>query len=182
MNDITRTLTIVSIVFVGVMAGLFFAFSVAIMRSLEKLPPAQGMAAMQLINVRIVNPVFLLFFLGSAVACVALTVVSFIGDAPGRWWRVAGAVVFLVGAIVVTIVVNIPLNDSLAAVDAGSAQADDAWRKYLTDWVRANHVRTVTSILATALLAIGLPPGSSNQQASRQADPGAHENLTHQHI
>jgi len=171
MNGVTRTLTIVSIVGAGVVAGVFFAFSVAIMRSLEQLPPAQGLAAMQVINVRIVNPVFLLFFLGSALACLALTVVSFAGDAPGRWWRVAGAAVFLIGAIGVTVVVNIPLNDSLAAVDPVGAHAAETWHKYLADWMPPNHVRTVASILATALLALGLPPGASDQEKSATYSP-----------
>jgi uncharacterized membrane protein len=166
MNGVTRTLTIVSIVGAGVVAGLFFAFSVAIMRSLEQLPPAQGLAAMQVINVRIVNPLFLLFFLGSAVTCLALMVVSFVGDAPGRWWRVAGAVVFLIGAIGVTVVVNVPLNDSLAAVDPAGAHAAETWHKYLADWVPPNHVRTIASILATALLALGLPHGAPDQEKS----------------
>lgn len=167
MTALTRVVTIVSIVGTGVMAGVFLIFSVAIMRSLEKLPPAQGMAAMNIINVRIVNPVFLLFFLGSALACLALAVLSFVGDIPGRWWRLAGAIVFLVGAMVVSFAVNIPLNDGLAAADPAGAHVAETWQKYLADWNPPNNIRTVTSIVATLLLVLGLPPRAETESTSQ---------------
>ena len=50
----------------GLMGGLFFAFSVAVMKALGRLPPAEGIAAMQSINVAILNPVFLTVFFGTA--------------------------------------------------------------------------------------------------------------------
>lgn len=171
MTELTRAVTIASIVGTGVMAGIFFTFSAVVMRSLAKLPPAQGLAAMQVINVRIVNPVFLLFFLGSALLCIAVAVLSFIDETPGRWWRLVGAVAYLVGVMVVTIAVNIPLNDTLAAIDPNSATAAESWREFLSSWNPPNHVRTVTCILATAFLAIGLPSGSTTDSA---AQAGSH--------
>lgn len=42
----------------GLMAGLFFAFSVCVMKALSQLAPEKGMAAMQAINVAILNPLF----------------------------------------------------------------------------------------------------------------------------
>ena len=50
----------------GLMAGLFFVFSVAIMTALERLMPHEGVAAMQHINVVIINPLFALVFFGTA--------------------------------------------------------------------------------------------------------------------
>ena len=50
----------------GLVAGLFFGFSTAVMKALARLPPAQGMKAMQDINVVILNPVFLAVFMGTA--------------------------------------------------------------------------------------------------------------------
>ncbi len=54
----------------GLMAGLLFVFSNAIMRALTQLPPAAGLEAMQRINVAIVNPLFLTVFLGTTRAVV----------------------------------------------------------------------------------------------------------------
>ena len=100
----------------GLMAGLFFAFSVAIMRALSRLPPADGMAAMQSINIAILNPVFLAGFFGIAGLCLVVLVSSL-----SRWheagavWFVAGAALYLVGVALVTIVFNVSMNNALAS-------------------------------------------------------------------
>ena len=60
----------------ALMAGLFFAFSTSVMKALKTLSPACGIAAMQSINVLIINPLFLTAFLGTAVACVLATFLS----------------------------------------------------------------------------------------------------------
>jgi len=43
-------LTLVSALGCGLIAGVFFAFSAFVMKALARLPPAQGIAAMQSIN------------------------------------------------------------------------------------------------------------------------------------
>ncbi|MGH7600945.1 MAG: hypothetical protein ACREOI_31695, partial [bacterium] len=48
----------------GLIAGVFFAFSAFVMKALSRLPPSEGIAAMQSINVAVINPVFLTVFLG----------------------------------------------------------------------------------------------------------------------
>jgi uncharacterized membrane protein len=58
--------TLVAALGCGLMAGLFFAFSVAVMKVLARLPSAEVIAAMQAINVAIINPVFLTVFFGTA--------------------------------------------------------------------------------------------------------------------
>ena len=50
-------------------AGFFFAFSVCVMKSLARLPPAQGIAAMKHINVVVINPWFMGAFFGTALVC-----------------------------------------------------------------------------------------------------------------
>lgn len=157
MTGLIRVLTVAAVVGTGVMAGLFFTFSAVIMRALERLPPAQGLGAMQVINVRIVNPAFLVFFLGSALLCLTLAVLALTNETPGRWWRLAGAGAYLAGVMVVTVAVNIPLNDTLAVVDPGSASASASWQQFLSDWNPPNHLRTVAGILATTFLVMGLP-------------------------
>ena len=69
----------------GLIAGFFFAFSVSVMKALGKIPPAQGIAAMQSINVVVINPVFLGVFMGTAVACLVVLVGSLVR------WRLPGA-------------------------------------------------------------------------------------------
>ncbi len=52
--------------------GIFFAFSSFVMRALAKMPDAEGIAAMQSINVVVINPSFLGAFVGSAAMLFSL--------------------------------------------------------------------------------------------------------------
>ena len=56
----------------GLMAGTFFAFSVFVMSALARLPAPQGIAAMQSINITVINPVFMLVFMGTALTCLEI--------------------------------------------------------------------------------------------------------------
>ena len=59
----TSVLTLATAVACGTMAGAFFAFSTFVMKALARLPPNEGIAAMQSINVAAVNSWFLAAFL-----------------------------------------------------------------------------------------------------------------------
>lgn len=141
----------------GLMAGLFFAFSVAVMRGLTRIPAAQGMAAMQSINVVILNPIFFTAFFGTAALCLAVLISSWPrwGEA-GAGVSAAGAALYLVGNILITVVFNVPMNDALASTASDHPEAAATWAVYLTRWTAWNHVRTVTALAAAILLTLGL--------------------------
>lgn len=69
------------------------------------------------------------------------------GDGTG--WRIAGGLVGLVG-LVSTIVVNIPLNNRL------DRDGVLVWAQLLQQWVPANHLRALTSVVAAVLLTLAL--------------------------
>lgn len=139
------------------MAGLFFIFSVCIMRALGQLPPERGMAAMQSINVTILNPIFLTVFSGTALVCLVAGVMALLKwQMPGSRLMFVGALCYLIGVIVITAAVNVPMNDALAAAKPESTQGAELWAKYLVNWTAWNHVRTIASIAATALFALAL--------------------------
>lgn len=131
----------------ALVAGLFFVFSIAIMKALGALPPPQGIAAMQSINVVIVNPWFLVAFFGTAVVGVVAAVAGW-GGAGGAW-ALAGAVVYVVGSLLATMVFNVPMNNALARAAASSPEGAALWSDYLVRWTAWNHVRTVASLAAT---------------------------------
>jgi uncharacterized membrane protein len=135
----------------GLVAGLFFTFSAFAMTALARLPTSQGIAAMQSINATILNPLFGLVFSGTALACVVLAVTSFFrwGEA-GAIYLFAGSLFYLIGSILVTAVFNVPLNDTLAAVDPNSAEGAEVWSRYIANWTAWNHVRTVATLAALA--------------------------------
>ena len=55
----------------GLVAGIFFAFSSFVMAALGRLPSDHGIAAMNAINVTVINPMFFLAFFGTAALCLA---------------------------------------------------------------------------------------------------------------
>ena len=67
-----------------------------------------------------------------------------------------GGALYLVGAIGVTIVCNVPLNNRLAKLHPQSTGAASYWDEYLTQWTAWNHLRTLAALAAAALLTIAL--------------------------
>jgi uncharacterized membrane protein len=68
--------TLITALGCGLIAGVFLAFSSFVMQALKRLPPAQGIAAMQAINVRAVTPAFMTALFGAAAACIAVIVLA----------------------------------------------------------------------------------------------------------
>ena len=144
----------------GLVAGIFFAFSTFVMTALGRILPEQGIAAMQSINITVLNPAFLTAFLGTGVVCVALAGGSYVwwGEASGKL-LLAASLIYLVGCIGVTMVCNVPLNDRLAAVLPDTPEAVAVWSNYLTLWTNWNHLRTVAPLLSAILFMAALISG-----------------------
>ncbi len=141
----------------ALVAGFFFSFSAVNMKALGRLPAEQGIAAMQSINIVVLNPWFFTAFFGTAVACVILAAyATFHWHAPSATYLLAGSVLYLGGVILVTILFNVPLNDALAVVKPESAAGAELWTRYLTVWTVWNHVRTVAPLLAASSFLMAL--------------------------
>ncbi len=138
----------------GLMGGLFFVFSNAVMKALTHLAPERAVAFMQAVNVTIVNPLFLFLFVGTAVVCAFLLVGALAGWHPPMPSVLAGAALYLGGTFGVTVAGNVPLNNALAEREGTDAAA--FWPDYATRWTRWNHVRTVAAIAAAGFLTLGL--------------------------
>lgn len=140
--------------------GLFYAFSTFVMRGLDRAEPVEAIAAMKGINAEAqANGPFLALFLGSAVLALAVGVVAgFQFTRPGSGYVIAGAVLTLL-AFVVTMAFNVPLNNSLDALDPAALPAADAlreWQAYLGPWTAWNHVRTAAPLVGSVLILVGL--------------------------
>ncbi|MDR6498256.1 putative membrane protein [Burkholderia ambifaria] len=141
----------------GLMAGVYFAFSTFVMTSLGRIAPQAGAAAMNAINVDIVRSPFMPLFLGTTLIVLALVVLAlFDRDRQGAMAALAGGVLYVAGMFAVTMAVNVPLNDALAAADPATAQGAALWTRYVHDWTMWNHVRTVASAAACVLFIAGL--------------------------
>jgi uncharacterized membrane protein len=142
----------------GLMAGLFAAFSYAIMPGLAKAGDAAFVDGMQRINVAILNGWFGICFGGALVFSVLAAVLHLGADRrPVLPWVVAGAALYLV-VLIVTFAVNVPLNDQLNAAGDPSRIPDlhAVRERFEAVWVRWNVVRTVACTLAFGCLAWAL--------------------------
>jgi uncharacterized membrane protein len=143
---------------VGLMAGLFAAFAYAVMPGLRRVDDRAFVAAMQQINVAIINPWFLACFLGGLLFTALAGVLHLDeGSRSALPWIAAGFVLYA-AALAITGRVNVPLNNALAAAgdtekitDVGSVR-----RQFEARWVRWNVVRAVTSTAAFGCLAWAL--------------------------
>jgi uncharacterized membrane protein len=154
--------TFASVLGCGLISGFFFAFSILVMRALGNLPPAHGIAAMQSINVVVINPWFLTAFFGTAAMCLFAIVASLLRwhDQRALYW-LSGGIIYLLGTILVTGLFNVPRNNALAVVEPANPEAARLWADYLTSWTAWNHVRTAAAFLAALLFAIALRIGPS---------------------
>lgn len=150
-------LTVLGVLGTGLVAGVFCAFSTFVMRGLAALPPAQGVAAMQAVNTAALRPAFLGLFLGTAVLSVVLGVVTFVLWPDGATVELLlGSALYLAGSFGVTAAANVPRNEILAGLDAGTPEADTYWPAYVSEWTAWNHVRTVASAGAALSYALAL--------------------------
>src|SRR5215470_6884628 len=151
------SLTFVTTLGCGLIAGLFFAFSVAVIQAVARLPAAGGIVAMQSINSAILNPLFLTVFVGTAAGCALVMITALARwHAPGSVYLLVGGALYLVGSLLVTVVCNVPKNEALASVAPADPDSAGPWAGYLASWTTWNHVRTVASLASLSSLIIGL--------------------------
>jgi uncharacterized membrane protein len=144
----------------GLVAGIFFAFSTFVMPALARILPAEGIAAMNSINVTVINPWFMAVFLGTGALDVYLAVHALRNlSSPNALLLLAGSLLYLLGTLLVTMVFNVPRNDALAAVDAKSVEGVAYFVRYLSEWTFWNTVRTVAALAASLLLTVALMRG-----------------------
>jgi uncharacterized membrane protein len=135
----------------GLMAGLFAAYSYAVMPGLARTGDRTFVEAMQQTNAAILNGWFGVCF-GGALLFAGAAAVLHLGRA-GLAWIVAGLVLY--GAVLaITFAVNVPLNDRLAA--AGAADPAMVRVAFEATWVRWNVVRAVCSTAAFGSLVAAL--------------------------
>ncbi|NEB04812.1 anthrone oxygenase family protein [Streptomyces sp. SID13726] len=142
----------------GLIAGAFYIFACAVMPALARSDDRVYVEVMRDINDVIQNPVFFLTFLGAPL----LTVVA-AWQARGRDHRrwVWAALATSLLALLVTVVLNIPLNDGIMENGDYGALREE----FEDPWVAWNVVRAVLLTVTTGLLVVAT--GSRAGRAER---------------
>jgi uncharacterized membrane protein len=150
-------LTILCAVGAAAVGGALFTFSDFTMAALKRLPPAQGIAAMQAINKAAPSPLFMLLLFGTGAACLAMMVLSWLRfDESGSPLRLVAGGIYLASVVVTTITYHVPRNDRLDRVDPASVEGADYWEIYQREWIPMNHVRSLAPLITAALLMVSL--------------------------
>ena len=163
-----------AVLLVGAISGFFYAWLCSTMWGLDAADPRVAILAMQAMNDSVRNAVFFpAFFLTPVVLGVAALLALREGK---RWAAVllgSAALVYLVGGIGVTGLINVPLNEGLAVTDIPDDPSEAArfWSDYSQPWQTANMVRTIASfasfaLASAALVLIGYGPGGRQREAA----------------
>lgn len=156
--DTLRTVSLMAATLsMGLMAGVFGLYTHTIMPGLGRADDRTFVGAFQAIDRAIINPWFLG---GGFIGALAFTIVAaivHIGQ-DGLAWILAALLLYAV-TFVVTIAINVPLNDGLKAAGDPDRIADLASvRKRFNEqrWAHWNFIRTVATTAAFALLSFAL--------------------------
>jgi uncharacterized membrane protein len=155
VGSAVRALTLAGATFTtGLIAGVFYAYAVSVNLGLAAQPDSSYVATMQAINERIENPVFFLSFFGAVLFLLAALAVHLPKPRSSRFWLIAlASALYVGGGFLLTVVVNVPLNEELARVaDASAGELARARAAYEGPWNFWNGVRAVLSSLAFVIL------------------------------
>ena len=145
------------IVTTGLMSGLLYGWSVSVIPGTKRVTAGNYVDTMQHINRAIINPAFVVPFMGIPLVLGGAAVMQFRAGDHRRGWLLTGATAtYLVGVLGVTIGGNVPLNDALDAFDLRSSTSDAVERRrnsYERPWNRWHHLRTIASVGSFALAA-----------------------------
>jgi uncharacterized membrane protein len=144
----------------GLMSGLFFAYSTSVSPGLKNISDAASLASMQSINRAILNPIFFMVFFGALILLPLNSYLQFERPLTLRSGLfLTAAIIYIVGAFGVTIVGNIPLNNTLDKFDLSNASPENmrSMRNlFEARWNNLNLVRTLASTISFAMLIVAL--------------------------
>ena len=154
MTSLTGAVLIAATLATGWVAGVLGHYAHTLMPALRRVDDRTFIAAFQAIDRAILNPWFMVPFFGAPVLTAAATVLVWGDGGALRVWLLV-ATALLVAGVVMTIAVNVPLNDAIKVAGEPDRIADLAAVRSAFDesrWAAWNLVRTVTTVAAFGIL------------------------------
>jgi uncharacterized membrane protein len=156
----SRALNLTSLILTGAIAGFFYAYWCSVMIGLDAAGAPVAIPAMQGINRMVRNMMFAPAFFGPMAVLPLAAVVAWLTAARATAAWLVLAFLAYASAFVMTLAINVPMNEAFAAVPASEVAR---WARYFADWGFWNGARTFTSFLALACVGLAL-------MAERRAD------------
>ena len=155
-----RAFAVLAILSSGAMFGFFYAWVCSTVWGLDAGDPNVAISAMQAMNASVRNPVFALGYFGTPIALAAAAAL-FAWKGEERRAAIlfgSGTLLYVLGVMAPTSVVNVPLNATLAAVEVplAVARAGEVWHSYSAPWQLWNTVRAVAAGGVLLLAVVGL--------------------------
>lgn len=153
-------LPLVAVIFTGLSAGLFYAWSVSVIPGTKKITDLVYLETMQSINRAILNPAFFLIFFGSLVLLSIASIYTY--NTPNSMafgCMLAATVAYLTGTVGVTGLGNVPLNDQLDQLNLVRMDTEEirAFRRhYEARWNQLHQIRMVFAVLSFCLAVVAL--------------------------
>jgi uncharacterized membrane protein len=154
MTSLTGPVLVAATLTTGWVAGVLGHYAHTVMPALRRVDDRTFVTAFQAIDRAILNPWFMVAFFGAPVLAVAATVLTWGDGGALRIWLPAAAVL-LVASVVLTVTVNVPLNDAIKAAGDPDRIPDLAAVRMAfqeSRWATWNLVRTVATVAAFAIL------------------------------
>jgi uncharacterized membrane protein len=156
--DIVRGGTLfVATMLTGLIAGLFYAWSVSVMPGLARTDDRTYVGALQGMNRAILNGWFFLTFMGAVIVTAVAALLHLSGQSRGvLLWIVIGLVLYI-AVLVITFRVNVPLNNELDRANLNQlANPAELRARFESIWVRWNVIRALLNTAAFASLCYAL--------------------------
>ena len=157
--NITTLILIITATTTALIAGLFYGYTYSVNLGLGKLSDREYIAAMNSINVQIINPLFMASFMGTL---LLLPISAYLSYSPGMNIRfillVSAALVYAIGVFGVTMFGNVPLNDALARLNAETASPKElsVYRAMFEGpWNFLHNIRTWANVVSLVLVITG---------------------------
>lgn len=153
-----KTLLVVGLVLVASVLGILALYSHTIMTGLRHVDDATFVKSYQAIDRQIINPIFMIQFFAPVV--ILLFAAYFAHKhhlAEAKYIYIAA--ISYVAAVIITMAVNVPLNDGIkkiADVTSSQSLADARAQFNESKWLIFNHLRTVCTLIATIALSIAI--------------------------
>ncbi len=147
---------ILSTLFSGLMAGLFYSWSISVTPGLAEVGDENYLKAFQSMNRAILNPAFLIVFMGLVILLILLSYLYYNSTEPAQFWYILSAsILYISGVMAVTILGNVPMNNTLEILQIESMNPEQMASFRLgfeSKWNKLNMIRTICSSLSFVLL------------------------------